>query len=199
MIKVEQIVNEIFASNTYVISKLESDNYWLVDIGDYLRVSTYLPINAKVKGIFITHTHFDHIYGINQLLLDYPECLIYTSHYGAEALRSAKKNFSLYHQSPIEYNGDNIIILEEKDSIELYDGYRMNVFETPGHCPSCLTYIFGQYCFTGDSYIPNVPIVSKLPRGNKNIAQESKNKILLLSKNKIICAGHGPVFYYNKL
>lgn len=41
------------------------------------------------------------------------------------------------------------------------------VIETPGHCPSCLTYYTDNYIFTGDSYIPNVKVVTKLPYGDK--------------------------------
>lgn len=194
MIQVKQVVNEIFTSNMYVISQEGSKEYWLVDIGDFQKVIDYLPINAKIKGVFLTHTHFDHIYGINNLTHTFPSCVIYTSQYGAEALSSAKKNFSLYHQAPIEYKGNNIVILNDEDSIELYEGYKMKVYETIGHCPSCLTYKLGNYCFTGDSYIPNTPIVSKLPKGNKLLAEKSKNKIIQISKGKIICAGHGPIF-----
>ena len=194
MIIIRQIVNEIFTSNTYVISQENSKDYWLVDIGDYSKVIDLLPTDAVIRGVFLTHTHFDHIYGINLLLKEYPNCVIYTSRYGYEALQSAKKNFSLYHQNPIEYKGDNIVILKEADTISLYKDVNIKVYESYGHCPSCLTYIVKQYLFTGDAYIPNIPVVSKLPKGNKELAEKSKNKILYLSKGKIICAGHGPIY-----
>ena len=61
---------------------------------------------------------------------------------------------------------------------------------TPGHCPSCLTFYTKNYVFTGDSYIPEVPVVTKLPKGNRALAEVSKEKILKLSEDRKIMAGH---------
>lgn len=195
MLVVKQIVNSIFASNTYLLYKYYDLKLecWLIDIGDIQKVIINLPDKAIVKGLFITHTHFDHIYGINELVKIFPECKVYTSKYGVEAIYSDKKNFSLYHESPILYNGNIPIILSEGGMIDLFDDEKMYVYETPGHCPSCLTYVVDKYIFTGDSYIPNIPVVSKLPLGNKKLARESEIRIKFLARNRIVCAGHGGI------
>lgn len=193
MLKITQIINSLFASNTYIISNNGSNDFWLIDIGDYEKIANILPFEAKIKGVFLTHTHFDHIYGINKLLHKYPQLIVYTSKYGFEALFSEKKNFSFYHKNNIVYKGTNVFVLKEGDRIELYSNLYIDIYETPGHCPSCLTYIFNRYIFTGDSYIPNVAVVSKLPKGNKALAEQSKNRILALSLGKIICPGHNAI------
>lgn len=195
MLVAKKIVNGVLESNTYLLYKNGDviSECWLIDIGDFPKVITNLPERAMIKGLFITHTHFDHIYGINELIRVFPECNVYTSKYGVEAIYSDKKNFSLYHESPILYSGNMPIILSEGESINLFDDERMYVYETPGHCPSCLTYIVDNYIFTGDSYIPNVPVVSKLPLGDKKLADESEIRIKCLARNKIVCAGHGPI------
>ena len=53
-----------------------------------------------------------------------------------------------------------------------------------------MTYFTNDYIFTGDSYIPGVEVVTKLPRGNKKDAEHSLEKILNLTEARTICAGH---------
>lgn len=190
MLHVKQIVNGIFASNTYIISEDDSNDYWLIDIGDLDKVLDCISREANIKGVFLTHSHFDHIYGMNELFCKFPQMVVYTSAYGVKALYSEKRNFSYYHESPIVFEGKSVKILKQGDSVLLFDKYTLEVYETPGHCPSSLTYVLDKYIFTGDSYIPGVEVFSKLPGGNKKLAAQSKERIIKLSENKIICAGH---------
>ena len=191
MLKVKQIVNHIFSSNTFVLSVDEFKTCFLVDVGDVDKVIDILPDGAIIKSVLLTHTHFDHIYGINELYRRFPESIVYTSEYGKEALYSAKKNFSFYHECPIVFEGSNIEILHEGDEIEIGYEDKLKVMETPGHCLSCLTYYNDDMIFTGDSYIPNVKIVSKLPKGDKKMAVNSLEKIRHELYNKIVYPGHG--------
>lgn len=191
MLQVKQIVNSIFTSNTYVVFDDEYDYCWIVDIGDYQRVTQELPSGIRIQGLFLTHTHFDHTYGINSLHNHHPECKVFTSEFGEKALYDDRMNFSRYHNSSFIYQGDQVDVLNDNSRIELYPNVYMEVFATPGHCPSCLTYVIGDYIFTGDSYIPNIKVVTKLPRGNRKEAAESICKILHLAEGKTICPGHG--------
>ncbi len=190
MLVVKQIVNSVFNSNSYVIYELGSDYCWLVDIGDWIKIKEFIPFGMSVRGVFLTHTHFDHIYGINFLLKDYPQLIVFTSEYGSSALYSEKQNFSYYHESPIIFKGENVHTLKDGDEIQLYLDEKIIAMETPGHCPSCLTYYTDDFVFTGDSFIPDLPIVTKLPRGNKVLAEKSKIRILDVIKNRKIFAGH---------
>ena len=190
---ISQHINSIFNSNTYLIKDKSYDYCWLIDIGD----TDYLIDNSlNINGIFLTHSHFDHIYGINKIIEKFPDCIIYTSKSGNEALYSDKLNLSKYHESPLIFNGNNVKIINENDKIEIFPNISLEVIETPGHCPSCLTYYTDKYIFTGDSYIPGINLVTNLPKGNKIQAQESLEKIKELAKNRIICPGHGAITTY---
>jgi glyoxylase-like metal-dependent hydrolase (beta-lactamase superfamily II) len=191
MLEVRRIVNHIFTSNTYLLYDECYSYCWLIDIGDFDRVADAVPEEVQVRGVFLTHTHFDHIYGINALHRAYPECRVYTTEYGVVALYDEKKNFSKYHELPFVYEGTEVIVLNDDESIELYPEISMKVYATPGHCPSCLTYIVGNWVFTGDSYIPDVKVVTKLPGGDRILAKQSLDKILKLTEGKVVCAGHG--------
>lgn len=190
-VRVETIVNSVFSSNTYLINSDESCESWLVDCGDMDKVMKLLPDGNRIRGLFLTHTHFDHIYGINELARLFPECLIYTSEYGATAIRSSKLNLSRYHECPVEYFGDNLRVLKEGDIVELYDGEEMSVIETPGHSPSCLSYMTDEWLFSGDSYIEGLKVVANLPKADKVLAQMSVEKIKRLLGHRMLLAGHG--------
>ncbi len=190
MLQVRKIIGKLLSSNIYLLSELSSPDSWLIDIGDPSIVNVDLNRNASIKGVFLTHGHFDHMSGINELCSMFPDCKVYTSEYGKEELLSSKKNFSLYHEMPVEYNGRNIIILHDGDVIRLYDDVELHVLETPGHSPSCLTYYTEDFIFTGDSYNPDVPVVTKLPKGNRKQSADSVKKILELAQTREILAGH---------
>ena len=191
MIKIDYIVNSFFNSTTWILSTKESNQVWLIDCGDSKPIIEYINSNKlKLQGIFLTHTHFDHIYGLNDILVEYPDLIIYTSEYGKQSLYSDKMNLSCYHENSFTYNGSNVKILQEEDRIPILNDLYLNVLETPGHCPSCLTYYIDNYIFTGDSYIPGIKVVTTLPKGNKQLANNSIKKIQNLAFNKKIYPGH---------
>ena len=193
MIHIIRIATRVLTSNPFLISCGSSLDFWLVDVGDFEKVLYQLPKKAKIQGVFLTHTHFDHIYGINEMNKVFPNCRVFVSKYGEEALFSAKKNFSYYYESPIIYGGQNIQVLCEGDSVELYPSVNMKVYETPGHCPSCLSYEVENNFFSGDSFIPGEKVVSKLPLGDKAKAQLSLHRILSLSEGMKVYPGHGQI------
>jgi len=69
VLRVSYIVNSVFSSRTYVLSREDCFDVWLVDCGDVER----LPEDVRVAGVLLTHAHFDHIYGLNRLVERFPE------------------------------------------------------------------------------------------------------------------------------
>ena len=192
MIQVKEIVNSIFTSKTYILFCEGEEKSWLVDIGDIEPVGAFLQEKKlMVEGVFLTHGHFDHIYGLPSLLEHYPECMVYTTEFGKKSLASDKLNMSRYHEMPIAYEGDNVVVVHEGESMSLYDGEpEMQFYETPGHNPGCLTMVLDDKIFTGDAYIPGVGANTQLPHANKELAQQSMEIILKLAEGKTILSGH---------
>lgn len=195
---VERIVNSVYSSNTFVLACSHAGNTeaWFIDIGDVDAVTDTLPANTFVKGVLFTHTHYDHIYGMNELLARYPNIQFVTNAFGEKALCSPKLNFSRYHQETTDLICDNperIVVLKEP-SFKLFDNVYANVFPTPGHDASCLTYVIDNYVFSGDSYIPGIKTRSTYPNSDRNSVQSSENLIKTLSLGKILCPGHGVTY-----
>ena len=194
MLKIDYITNSIFNSRTYILSD-GSDNVWLVDCGDAFwnenDGSTGSPTNenrllgSRVEGVLLTHAHFDHIYGLPSLLERFPDVAIYTNEWGKRALADAKLNMSLYHDTPVRVDSPNVRVVKEGDKVFGFD-----VYETPGHNPSCLCYANSEVIFTGDAYIPGCKVVTNLPHCDGKLAQSSVERILKLAEGKSVFSGH---------
>lgn len=188
--KIERFVNSVFESNSYILH--ENGNAIIIDIGDFEPINQYISeLKLSIKALFITHTHYDHIYGINEFLKSFPKALVYTSTFGKEALSRSNWNFSRYHDNPIEIDSPAIRAVDERDSIKVFDNYEVKVIPTPGHDKSCLTYRIGDALFTGDSYIPGIKVIASFPNSNRTEAKIWYDRLKDMAGRYDIYPGHG--------
>ncbi|MDO9580206.1 MAG: MBL fold metallo-hydrolase [Bacteroidales bacterium] len=190
--KVTRFVNSIFTSNSYILD-FEGDNgIWIIDPGDSKPIIQWLEKNKKyLNGILITHSHFDHIYGVNDLYDLYPEVRIYASKYAIEGMYSAKLNCSYYTENPYVVDCQHINIAEEPNKILLSGNIYANVIHTPGHNRDCLSYLIEDNLFTGDALIPGIKVVTKSKHSNKAEAINSVNRIFVqFTDETMIYPGH---------
>lgn len=145
----------------------------------------------NVSNVLLTHAHFDHIYGLNRVIELNPNVQIYTNEPGREMLLNARKNLSYYHNTPfILFNTSRIVTVADGEDVEVGNGLMAKSIFTPGHNPSCISWVIEDEIFTGDSYIPGMKVVTNLPGGNKEQAKDSEAKILKLAQNRKIYSGH---------
>ena len=187
MMTIHQIVNSIFNSCSYVLT--QDKQSWLVDCGD---VDQILPlVDGKLQGVLLTHAHFDHIYGLNNLESLFPGVPVYTVMAGLNGLMSDKLNFSRYYGEPFIFDSpDNVKLVNDGDCISLFDGVEIKAVATPGHSPGCVTWLTSNAIFTGDSYIPGVKTVANLPHSDKDLALKNEALIRQMVENRSIYPGH---------
>ena len=190
--KIKKFILKSSNSNTYLLqSEFDVMKCYLIDAGNCIDAINSLQPNQKIEAVFLTHAHYDHIAHIGDVIEKFPNCKIYCSEYTRVALSDHKLNLSFYHGAPVSFMGEQINIVKENDIIPLFNQEKMVILETPGHNEGCLTFQLGNYFFTGDALIPNIPIVTKLKSGNKQQAKESALKIKMATdENSIICPGH---------
>lgn len=71
-----KIKNVILQSCTYVI--YDCNEAYLIDCGDSSQILSFLRIHQlDLRGIFLTHCHYDHIYGLNDVLEEYFNANVY--------------------------------------------------------------------------------------------------------------------------
>lgn len=196
MIKVDNIINSIFTSQTYLLHQEGEDSLYLIDCGDVRPIEEYiLSHHLILKGVLLTHTHFDHIYGLNDLVLRYQNCTVYTSANGKKSLYDDRLNMSGYQSQvePFIYHYDNVSILHDEDFVP---GTNIKVIATPGHDWSCLSYQTDKYLFSGDSYIPDTRLLFHFPKSNRKLAIENRAKLISLAESEHlqVMSGH----YINK-
>lgn len=176
-----------------------NDCIWIIDPGDTDWILQICKSDSLcIQGIFLTHGHFDHIYGVNDILQRYPDCKVYTNAHGKKMLESEKLNMSRYHETPyVIKDTEAIVTVFEDEDIMLNDNVSAKAIFTPGHNPSCITWMIGDFLFTGDAYIPGVKVITNLPGGNKIEAEESTKLIKSFIPKLIIYPGHS--LNYNKI
>lgn len=179
------IENELLQSATYCF-----DGY-LVDCGDSDKILNVLE-GKELKGIFLTHCHQDHIYGIEKVLVRYPLAKVYCSQRTLEGLEDDNLNLS-YIRPDYSFQFDkeeNVVVLD--DGIHHIDNLIVEVISTPGHSEDCLSYIIEDNIFTGDSYIPFAKVFTKWPTSNKSLALENEAKLkdIAETRNLKVRPGH---------
>lgn len=198
MIEVVRFVNTRFSSNTYIIAHPEHDDVYVVDPGDTEGVFEWMKTLSKhtVTGVLLTHAHFDHIYGVNEILSHFPECVVYVANeYGLNALHNPKINGSKYaEEGPIEI-ANSAKVEYYNDTMRLWDDVEMKTINTPGHSDDSQCLLADGMLFTGDTLIKDVRTVTKLKGGSVKKLEESI-KIIKTLKGKQLKAipGHGEGF-----
>lgn len=192
LMQVERFINSIFSSNSYILYKVDEKDVWVIDPGDSEQIIEWLTNYSKtLKGILITHSHFDHIYGINDLQEIFPYLNVFASHYAKEGMMSEKLNGSLYKEIPFTINRQDVIIIDKDDHILLWDDTSLFILETPGHDRDCLSFQVEKNLFTGDALIPGTKIHTKLKYSDKIQAENSiKGIVEHFNDDIMIWPGH---------
>lgn len=187
---IRRIINSSLLSNTYMLSEHGNHNVALIDIGDLGPILRMLKSEDVISKVFLTHIHYDHIYGLPDLLAIFPNCEVFTSDFGKEALRSAKLNLSKYHNDPIICEPKKLKVLSDGDTVELFNSH-IQTIATPGHNKSCLSYLIDDNIFTGDSFIPRHKVIESMPNSDRNDARKYELFLSKLSMGKNLFPGHG--------
>ncbi len=185
----------------YTLGPIENNNYLVVDettkdaalidatgMSDEL-VKDVENLNCNVRYILLTHGHFDHITGVQEL----------KEYFGAKVLMNELdmdwvKNINLvlpqFDISPVEIPVIDEFI-NDGDKIKI-GGLIFKVITTPGHTKGGVCYLIENVLFSGDTLFRDCVGRCDLPGGNyKDIQKSIKEKLFTLPEDTIVYPGHG--------
>ena len=182
-----------YDSNSYFVIDDNSGHGFLFDCGaEGRRVSDIIDKEGYIiERIIITHGHFDHIGGIEQLRR-YKKIPVYIHENGKRFLSDPRYNLSAMVGNVISIKADGYF--KDGDVIQTEDGgLALRVIHTPGHTDdSCVFYDEkGGYAVTGDTIFKGTYGNYRFPTGNYNLLMKTiKEKILTLPPETVLYSGH---------
>ena len=155
------------------------------------RIDKFLEENGdKERLIILSHAHFDHIGGAEEL----------REKYGVEILIGEKDNAALSDSVVNESVRFRVNINPFAADITVIDGEKFSVgdidftaFETPGHTVGSTCFYTDNILFTGDTLFCRGIGRSDFHGGNQTELFRSLKRIMsMFSKDTVVLSGHGP-------
>lgn len=199
MLVVKRIINIPVSSNCFVVyDKSESTNCIIVDPGTKDNKELIAFISEEELSpvyIILTHEHFDHCWGVNDLVSRYHVPVICSALCG-ECIKYAKRNCSVFYDNKEAFTIDSEnISIESLDNALSFLGYEIRFFKTQGHTDASISFVIDDFLFTGDTLIKDEKTVTKLPTGSVERLKETVEEIKKLKGNSLtVCPGHGESF-----
>ena len=180
-------------TNCYIVQDENSKETMVIDpAGDVDKIIEMLNIlKAKLKYIYLTHCHGDHIGGVNELKEKYGGKII--------AHRITAENLKNSNITLRTYMGLNDVSIEvdsrvdDKDLLHL-GNLEFEVIHTPGHTSggSCLYCETENLIFSGDTLFRGTWGRTDVPTGSfEDIINSITNKLMKLPDETIVYPGHG--------
>ncbi len=188
-----KVENKNLITNCYIVVDEKTKEAMVIDPGSEVeKIIDMLDIlDAKVKYIFLTHCHADHIGGVAKLK-EQKGGKILVSRFDSEGLYKEEINLAYYVEINLpELEADSR--LDDGDKIHIGE-IEFEVILTPGHTKGgiCLYSKEHSLMFTGDTIFAGTWGRTDLPTGSmEEIMDSIENKILTYPDDTILYPGHG--------
>lgn len=183
--------------NCYIVSD-KDNNTVIFDPGEKgAEIYAYLKQqNMNLCAVIITHAHFDHIYGLTDLVesarADGKDIPVYIHSSDAAAMYDSEKNLSApLFRTPYRYTG---ILKSVFDGDEIkIGGLNFLVLSAPGHTEGCACYIsHSEKCvFAGDVLFEGSIGRTDFPGGDMGKMRKSLERLMNLPDSYVVYPGHG--------
>lgn len=203
MLKVKTIPVGELMTNCYIISDEASGISAVIDPGSFTKKLDKAISKVgydKIKYIILTHGHYDHIGGVNEILArtDF-KAEIAVGEYDVPLLSNSTYNLSSFFENkPIDNIKANIS-LSEGDIITIGES-NLRVLHTPGHTQGSICLVGEGVIFSGDTLFRCSMGRTDFPTGNSGDMARSLKRLASLDGDYTVYPGHNDstTFAYEK-
>jgi hydroxyacylglutathione hydrolase len=197
-IRVETVVDSVFEENAYIVSETPGGTCWVIDpsfppqperISGMIRAQRLQP-----AAILITHTHGDHIVGIDALYECWKDLELAVPAAEAGFLADADKNLSSAFGLDLVVRAVPTRLLRAGDTLSL-ETLQCRVLDVSGHSLAGLAFYCpaGKAVFTGDALFAGSIGRTDLPGASESrLLHNIRQHLLSLPDDVIVYPGHGP-------
>ncbi len=149
-------------------------------------------LEIELEAILLTHAHFDHIAGLNQLR-QFSQAPVYLHELEEDWLEDPQKNGSgLWPELPLVSCDPADVLLKGGESLSFF-GQTFQVIHTPGHSPGSLTYLHQSRMISGDVLFAGSIGRTDLPGGDRDqLFSTLHAHFLNMPDETQVLPGHGP-------
>ena len=202
-VEIKQYVWDTVDSNSWLL--IENNKGFLVDAIDSEEL--YASIR-KLDELYIvlTHSHFDHITGLNHIRSIKPDCRVISTELCSEHVGNKYRNMSASATAFMTFynKGKTPTTIESfecapadkvfKNTLDMmWYGHKIEMYAVYGHTnDSLLVVIDKKLLFTGDTLLHN-PTITRFPTGNKELFINFDLPLLNQIEAEKVYPGHGKI------
>ncbi len=161
-----------YDNNSYLLVCPRTNESIVIDVPADASAMLAAARRTDVRAILITHGHFDHIMGYDDIV----------PHLGADVCIGGGDAADL--PAPPQR------VIEDGDEFTA-GGVTLRAIFTPGHTPGSTSFIIGRHLFTGDTLFPGGPGKSTSPQTFRQLVDSIASRLLTLDGEITFYPGHG--------
>ena len=191
---IKKIVLSICSTNCYIVYNAESREGIIIDPADNPRIiDSYIrEQQIGIRGIFLTHGHFDHIGAAEELKKLYG-VKVYAHEEETELAGDTILNLSAAFDTDDSVKVD--VPVKDGETVEMC-GFKIKVIHTPGHTKGSCCYLMDDgsdvRLFSGDTLFCQSHGRTDFPTGSeRQIYASITEKLLVLDGGLTVYPGHG--------
>ena len=190
---IKQYIAGPIEANNYLVVDEKSKEAVLIDCSETIEklLTDIKELDVKVKYILLTHGHFDHVMGVNDMKkkLDAKVLINEKDKSQVEMTKTILSTFGIYVDKNPEYDE----FIDKNTELKIGD-IPIKVFETPGHTEGGLSYLIENKVFTGDTLFKHYVGRTDLPGGNfAKLESSIKNILYKLDDTTEVFPGHNEI------
>ena len=190
---IKQYIAGPIEANNYLVVDEKSNEAVLIDCSEKIKklLTDIKELDVKVKYILLTHGHFDHVMGVNDMKekLDTKVLINEKDKSQVEMTKTILSTFGIYVDKNPEYDE----FIDKNTELKIGD-IPIKVFETPGHTEGGLSYLIENKVFTGDTLFKHYVGRTDLPGGNfAKLESSIKNILYKLDDTTEVFPGHNEI------